>query len=290
MATLPQSNSFYANGEKQPSSKVVDPWSKTAAAFDKVLTPGTLMCSAKTVEMVEQLCPITPDSNVLDIGAGTGSITRTVRQKYPDTRIMATDSAPGMVANLDQQNIPGVVTAVADGRNLDRNLIPDGSFTHALAGLMIQFCGDEQISVCRELYRALVPGGAAAVSISYNVDIPEPWHRACERVDSSRYTRVPLHEPKAWMTTERVKEAMQSVGFVDVQDAQVYMRGNIGSVDEYLDYWLNSKHPLFAKMIAAWQGDLSEVLPTLKSILEKEYTMPMELGGMSGIVAGKKLS
>lgn len=246
------------------------------------------MSSARMLEMIEQLCPVTPASYVLDVGAGTGSITRTVRQKNPDTKILAIDLAPGMVASLDAQQIPGVVTALVNATSMDRKIVPEGSFTHAIAGLMIQFCGDDQITLCQELFRSLVPGGAAAASISYDVDIPEPWHRACERVDRSRYTRVELHDPKAWMTTERVKQGMESAGFVDVQEAQQYMRGNIGSVDEYLEYWLNGKHPVFAKFIAAWQGDVAEVVPTLRNILENEYTMPMELGAMSGIVVGRK--
>jgi trans-aconitate methyltransferase len=153
-----------------PESQQTASWSNLSrtGAFEQVHAPVTMRINAKILEAVTALRPITKTSRVLDVGAGTGSMTRVIRQQYPEVPIVALDLAPGMVESLEAQDIPNVTTGVADARDLDSQFVPDGAFTHALSMFVIQFVGPERHSdVCAELFRALEPGGVVALSSRY---------------------------------------------------------------------------------------------------------------------------
>lgn len=74
---------------------------------------------------------------------------------------MAVDKAPGMAEFLARKNIFGVTAVWADVTQMvgqSQDLEPGAGFTHALATLVVPFCGDRQTDPLPEVSRAVMPG------------------------------------------------------------------------------------------------------------------------------------
>ncbi|KAK8008563.1 Trans-aconitate 2-methyltransferase [Apiospora marii] len=243
-------------------------WSQAAPHYAGRLATSTVNAAKKMVNMALELKPpATPaessqaPSRVLDAGAGSGAITETVRALDPDVPIVAVDKAPGMVEFLARKDIAGVTTGVADatvmvdqgpgqGQGHDEVLVPEGGFTHAFAALVVQFCGDRQQDLLTELFRAVVPGGVAGASITRDITIGEPWHRACERLllatpdSDGQYRRFPTHDaPPAWMSTDQVEAGMRAAGFREIRTASLRLEFTWPSAGDYVRFWFEGGHP-----------------------------------------------
>jgi demethylmenaquinone methyltransferase/2-methoxy-6-polyprenyl-1,4-benzoquinol methylase len=92
-------------------------------------------------------------SRVLDVAAGTGSITRSLRNK--GFRVVALDQSPEMLAMLDEATTPRVL-ATAESLPLS-----DGSVDGVTSGYLLRYVADLQGAVT-ELARVVRPGGVVA--------------------------------------------------------------------------------------------------------------------------------
>lgn len=263
-------------------------WSTAAAQYEKIIAPVTAKAGAVMVQAVVRAKHINNSSRILDVGAGTGCIERTLRQLYKeyDCPISAFDIAPGMVKQIRSQNFSNVFASIGDATALDKDLAPDSHFTHAFGSHMIQFCGKRQLNVCRELFRCLEPGGIAALSIGHGTNGPEPWHRACQQLDAT-YVPYEEYDTTAWQTVQQVSDGMKEAGFVDMDCLDVWMHLDCNH-DEWVHFWFEGGHPIYLKHMQAWAGELSEVRPVFERILKEEYPDPSMLGTFSGIVIGRK--
>lgn len=246
-------------------------------------------------------------SRVLDAGAGSGVITERVRALVPDVPIVAVDKAPGMVEFLARKNIPGVTTGVADatamvgqGHGHD-GLVPEGAFTHAFAALVVQFCEDRQQNLLAELFRAVGPGGVAGASITRDVSIGEPWHRACERLVASAsspsgggaYLRFPTHDaPPSWMSADEVEAGMRAAGFRETRTASLRLEFAWPSAQDYVRFWFEGGHPGLRKEMRGWERlgrDPDEVRPEVERVVREEYgSGVLRLGCEVGVVVGRR--
>ena len=97
-----------------------------------------------------------PDA-VLDLGAGTGQGTIALKRRYPGSRVVAMDLAPGMLqqARKRQTLLRRFDRVVADAAALP---VGDATFDMIFSSLMLQWCNDPD-RVLRECRRALRPGG-----------------------------------------------------------------------------------------------------------------------------------
>ncbi|KAI0602112.1 S-adenosyl-L-methionine-dependent methyltransferase [Biscogniauxia sp. FL1348] len=276
-------------GTNVPKAATADGWTDGSASYEKYLAPMTRLGIEALIEALFKKLPPAADSNFLDCGAGTGISTSLLRQRHPSIPITAVDFAPGMIERVKQLNLPGVKIFLSDAAALDRALVPKAAFTHAVAAHMIQFCGDKQPGVLRELYDSLAPGGVAGISISSNLTIAEPWHRACARLDPG-YEPTFMHDDKAWKTPEQLEAAMREAGFEDIQKAQVWMpMCTVASKEDYVDFWYRGNHPAFTtRDMASWKGNPDDVLPELLKVLGEYKDLSYELGFASDIVLGRR--
>ncbi len=94
-----------------------------------------------------------PGSLVLDVAAGTGSITRSLRAA--GHRVVALDQSPDMLARFDE---PGGLRILATAEHLP---LPDGSVDGVTSGYLLRYVADLPGAIA-ELARVVRPGGVVA--------------------------------------------------------------------------------------------------------------------------------
>ena len=111
-------------------------------------------------------------ADVLDIGCGTGTLTRQIYDALPadaPRRVCGVDAAEAMiaVANKKAGNRPGLEFAAALAEELP---YPDASFDRVLSTFFFHHLNyDLKVKSLAEIWRVLRPGGQAAI---LDVDVP----------------------------------------------------------------------------------------------------------------------
>jgi ubiquinone/menaquinone biosynthesis C-methylase UbiE len=126
-------------------------FSSVADAYDRYWSDA-LMPANRT--MVERL-PMKASRVVADIGAGVGSLHRTLVAAAPDARILLCDRAEGMIRRADRQ----ADRIVAD---VDRLPLRDRTVDVALMAFMLQYV-DDPVHTFAEVRRVLRAGGYLGV-------------------------------------------------------------------------------------------------------------------------------
>lgn len=115
----------------------------------------------------EWLAPA-PGTRVLDLGAGTGTLTGAFLSR--SCEVTAVDAAPAMAARLAGLH-PEAQVRVMDIHTLD---FPDASFDLVCAGFVIHLLEDPGAAVA-EAHRVLRPGGAFSFSTPADVEDAPEW-------------------------------------------------------------------------------------------------------------------
>ena len=135
--------------------------------------------------------------NVLDVGCGSGWLSRRISKLVPEGRMVGMDISDEMIrvarrTSLDQDNILFITGEVGE--------IPwePNFFSHAISVESAYYWPDPRAGI-RELHRVLRPGGAAWILINYYRDNPfchqwsallaVPTHLWCRRRGHRRSTR-----------------------------------------------------------------------------------------------------
>jgi len=149
------------------------------------------MAMAAHLSVLAEMSPA-PES-ILELGCGTGHLTRALARRFPDARYLATDLSGAMLKQAASRwDGPRVPTwAVLDGQHPD---LPGRSFPMVVSNALVQWFPDlaGHFSCCREL---CVPGGHLLVSVFSRDNFPE-----LERILAGppfSYPPGPGHAPKA---------------------------------------------------------------------------------------------
>jgi SAM-dependent methyltransferase len=111
------------------------------------------------------LLPLAPDSEVLDLGAGTGKLTRVLTERY--RRVVAVEPLDGMRAILEQV-VPGAESLAGTAESIP---LPDASVDGVFAGQAFHwFANDAAVA---EIARVLRPGGVVCLIWNESTD-PSP--------------------------------------------------------------------------------------------------------------------
>lgn len=151
-------------------------FSKACATYDH---HAQLQKSAafRLAQRCNRMLPLTVTGDLLEIGCGTGFLTRHLIDIYDDLSFYITDLAPGMVAfsqNLLAKKGPLMHFGVLNGENLEEV----DRFAIIASGLVFQWYYDFDRSVERAM-RALKSGGRLICSYLAEGSFPE-WKSACE--------------------------------------------------------------------------------------------------------------
>jgi SAM-dependent methyltransferase len=104
---------------------------------------------------------VSPNSNWLDVGCGTGALTQTILETAAPAAILGVDPSLQFIARA-RENIadPRVRFEVGDARELP---VADGQYDAVLAGLVLQHVPvDDQLKAVSEMSRAGRPGAVVA--------------------------------------------------------------------------------------------------------------------------------
>lgn len=132
-----------------------DHWDRTAERYEKSAHPST----TRYVDAALTHVPLTPESRVLDVAAGTGALALAAAQS--GAQVLATDFSPGMVARIAARALPNVEARVMDGQALD---LPDGSFDAVFSMFGVFMFPDWRRGLA-EMARVTRPGGHGVVAV-----------------------------------------------------------------------------------------------------------------------------
>lgn len=147
---------------------------KAAAHYDRYarLQRESALVLAPEIEAAAADLPPGP---VLEVGCGTGTLTRVLARSLPGRPLVAVDLAPEMAMTARQRVGGGVCAVVADGEDL-----PLGpGMAGVVSGLTLQWFADWRSGLAG-LYRRLLPGGILICSWLGAGSFAE-WRRVCRR-------------------------------------------------------------------------------------------------------------
>lgn len=103
---------------------------------------------------------------ILDLGAGTGTLTRGVLARWPDARVVALDASAGMLRTNEAINDESVTPSDRERieyrvAGADRTGLPDASVDVVVSSFVLQLVSN-RFRVLREVRRILRPGGLLA--------------------------------------------------------------------------------------------------------------------------------
>ena len=199
------------SGAAWASGDAASGWKRGAAARGRALGPLT--------ELMLDLAEVTVDSQVLDLGAGTGDQTLLAARRIgAGGMVLATDISASMLAFTQEAaraaDLPNVQTRVMDAQRLE---LEAGSFDAAIARFSLQFVPDVRRALA-EVRRVLKPGGRFAAVVFSAVE-RNPF-RAVPQAIASRLAGKPFPEsgPGQWALNDptTLQGAFQQAGFRDV--------------------------------------------------------------------------
>ena len=126
------------------------------AAYDWFLGRWT----ARLAQPFLDFAALPAEGSVLEIGCGTGSVARELRERWPDRPILGLDLSAPYIAHARRQSAT-IRYAVADAQRL---CLPDGTFAGALAQLVLNFIPDAPAAVS-EARRVVRRGGTVAAAV-----------------------------------------------------------------------------------------------------------------------------
>ena len=195
-------------------------FSVSAKTYDQHSRPQQALIKALTPEL-----PAEAPARILELGCGTGQMTRRLIDAYPNVPIDATDISPGMIEHCRNtfSDRPKVVWSVADAQTFQADtaypLIVSTSALHWTKDLTETF---------RQVYRNLEPGGTFALGIMLNGTLRELREARTHIAPQKGFTtRLP--------TLEETQEALRTAGFTiektkrfdlryDYADARAFLR------------------------------------------------------------------
>jgi len=154
-------------------------FSAAASAYDQYAVMQQQAALALTRRLSE-IHPQVPEGPLLEVGCGTGALSRGVVTLFPGRRLTLIDLAPGMIAKNRQSLRPLLPSpALVDWKVQDAETITVRHHYALIAScLTLQWFQDLPGTLAR-LAEALLPGGLLLCSFPGDDSFPE-WRRICQ--------------------------------------------------------------------------------------------------------------
>ncbi len=159
-------------------------------------------------EPVLPLMDLKPNDRVLDLGCGSGWLSRRIARRVPEGRVVGVDIAKEMLHRACAAS-SGYANLTFNEGTADRIPCDDRSFDKIISVESAYYWPDPAASV-REMFRVLDAGGSAWILINFYLENPH-----------SHQWGPLLGVPTRLLSTEQWMRFYREAGFVDVRHRQI---------------------------------------------------------------------
>jgi ubiquinone/menaquinone biosynthesis C-methylase UbiE len=192
-------------------------WDAVIEAYERVFAPFTKQFARD----VARLYPPKKTDSVLEVAAGTGSLTEFLSEHAG--RVLATDISPMMVQRIARSASGNVEAAVMDAEAL---AVPGASFDAIYCMFGVMFFSDRAKGL-HEMVRALKRGGRCVLTTwNPRSGILRPLAEAVEKVMPDSPPAKALSEPPVLGTLQQVQRELEAAGLerIEVHEATHELR------------------------------------------------------------------
>ena len=136
----------------------------------------------------------TNPSEIIDIGCGPGNSTRVLKNRFPNARVIGSDTSENMLETARRDNPDCEFIQLDGGGDLSEF---SGKFDLVFSNACIQWIPEHE-ALLPNLFSMLKSGGALAVQVPVNFD--EPIHQIIGRVSASEKWREKFPNPRIFFT------------------------------------------------------------------------------------------
>jgi ubiquinone/menaquinone biosynthesis C-methylase UbiE len=175
---------------------------------------------------------VTPQSSVLDVGAGTGVGTQSLAELVGPGRVAAVDPSEAFVEAL-RERLPGSDVRLASAEALP---FDDGTFDAVLALLVVNFMIDPEAGVA-EMRRVARPGGLVAACVwdySGEMTLLRAFWDAAESLDPEGVREVDERTQMRFGEQGELGELWERSGLENVEDGELVVSAEY---DSFEDLW-----------------------------------------------------
>ncbi|KAF2228458.1 S-adenosyl-L-methionine-dependent methyltransferase [Viridothelium virens] len=274
-------------------------WDNAAANYDEAIGRVTELAANRLIDMVVELSPLsTAGTRAIDLGAGTGSLTRRLAARFPSLAILATDSSAQMLTELQakrQQELPHgsqnhVSTQLLDFNTPITAATPEGSFSHVFSTMAMQTnLYPEEDGLLKTWGRLLRPGGVLAIGIWILDERCGPiqiWAQAASKADPD-YRNPPILPGRPWLTLADLERGVRLAGFSDIRAEECGTGFDIG-LDGFQQWFWQSDNPMPKARKETYSGDLGPVKTEMERVLREQFDGGRNIPLSTALVVAKK--
>ena len=214
---------------------------------------------------------------VVEMAAGTGIVTRRLKDTLPDAEITATDLNPPMLGRAAAKFKPG---ETIEFRPADATALPfaENGFDAAVCQFGVMFYPDKERSY-REAYRVLKAGGRYVFNV-WDSHKHNPFGRMAHEIACSFFPVDPpqfYNVPFGYHQIDPIKEALIAAGFGELKIAVVRTEKKIADIAA-LAAGMVLGNPLIDQIKARGGVDPNTVVDAARDRLQREFgAKPMPL-------------
>jgi SAM-dependent methyltransferase len=217
-------------------------------------------------------------SRVLETGAGTGIVTRRLRDLLPaTTRLIATDLNRPM---LDVARTKFHPDELIEFQQADAMALPfaDASFAAVVCQFSVMFFPDKEKSY-REAYRVLASGGRYVFSVwdgSYNRYGCMRHGRVADEVAAQFFPTDPpqfYRVPSSYNKIDPIKDSLSDIGFIDLRIAVLTWEKQVADIGAFARALVYG-NPLIDMIRTRGGVDPDQVVNALGKALAREFGNP----------------
>jgi SAM-dependent methyltransferase len=236
--------------------------------------------------LLAEFADVQDGDNALDVGCGTGSLTRALLDRGPAVRVTGVDGSAQFI-EVGSKNLkdPRATLVQGDAQSLQ---FPDDSFDKCVSLLVMNFIPDAAKAVS-EMRRVTRPGGTVCAAVWDYSDGMEMLRHLWDEAASTDENAKAKHEGNMPLCRKGELAALwEKCGLSNVQETALTIQTNFASFDDYWAPFLTGIGPsgsYVTNLDAQSQADLKERL--LQKLAKGRAQEPISLTARAWAVRGQ---